>query len=156
MQRHRHSFARHMVFFIALLATALAMGAALAHALELPNKIGLTQEQYFTVQQIYAGWNRLAYLLAIELLGIVAVIVLYRRDKRVMIASSIALGSFIAAQIIFWIWTFPANSATQNWTVQPENWEILRMEWEYSHLAGAFFQVLAMASLIVAALARKE
>jgi hypothetical protein len=55
---------------------------------------------------------------------------------------------------VFWIWTYPANQATGNWTVQPENWEILRRNWEYSHFAGAVFQVLAMAALIIAVLRR--
>ena len=35
----RHSIGYDIIFFIALLATALALGAALAHVLELPNKI---------------------------------------------------------------------------------------------------------------------
>jgi hypothetical protein len=44
---------------VALLATAVALGAALAHALELPNKIGMSVDTYFIVQQVYSGWNRL-------------------------------------------------------------------------------------------------
>ena len=56
----------------------LALGGALAHALELPNKIGMSREHYFIVQRAYDGWNRLAYLLAVQLFGILAVIWLYR------------------------------------------------------------------------------
>ncbi len=40
-------------YFIAILFAALA---AMAHLLELPNKIGLSREDYFTVQAIYRGW----------------------------------------------------------------------------------------------------
>jgi hypothetical protein len=65
-----------------------------------------------------------------------------------------ALTSLVAAQAVFWIWTFPANQATSNWTTQPVNWETLRRNWEYSHLAGAVFQALAMAALIIAVLRR--
>jgi hypothetical protein len=36
-----------VAFFVALLATALALGGALAHALELPNKIEMVREHYF-------------------------------------------------------------------------------------------------------------
>jgi hypothetical protein len=60
------------------------------------------------------------------------------------------------AQAVFWVWTFPANIATENWTIAPPNWEALRAQWEYSHLAGAGFQVLTMCALIVAALARRR
>jgi hypothetical protein len=143
-----------VVMFIALLATALAMAAGVAHVLELPNKMTLGREEYFIVQDIYRGWNRLAYLLAVELAAMVAVAVRARRTPRVFVPAIAALGCLVAAQAIFWIWTFPANAATANWTTIPDNWEALRVQWEYSHLAGAGFQVLALCALIIAALAR--
>jgi hypothetical protein len=148
------SLARDAAFFVALLATALALGAALAHALELPNKIGMSREDYFVVQQVYAGWNRLAYLLAVELIGMLTVIMLYRAEPRVLSFALVALGCLLAAQAVFWMFTFPANQATSNWTLQPANWDALRRQWEYSHLAGAAFQSLAMAALIIAVLRR--
>ena len=63
-----------------------------------------------------------------------------------------AVGCLVLAQIVFWIYTYPANVATENWTVIPENWEALRGRWEYSHATGALLQLLAMRSLFVAAL----
>lgn len=135
------------VLLIAHLATALALGAALAHAFELPNKMSLTRDDYFIVQQIYAGWNRIAFILLTQIVALAAIIALHRHDKPVRNAAALALASIIAAQAIFWIWTFPANQATANWTTKPENWESLRAQWEYSHLAGAMFQFLAMVAL---------
>jgi len=154
MIRHRHTVACDIAFFLALFATALALGAALAHALELPNKIGMPRADYFVVQNIYRGWNRLGYLLAVELVGMLAVVILYRQDRRVMWPALVAVGGVIAAQVVFWMLTFPANVATSNWTVQPTNWDTLRRQWEYSHLAGAACQTLAMAALIIAVLSR--
>jgi hypothetical protein len=147
--------ARDIAFLVALIATALAMGGALAHALEMPNKIDMSREHYFIVQRIYDGWNRLAYLLLVQLLGMLAVIWLYRSEPRVLWPAVAALACLVAAQAVFWIWTFPANQATANWTTQPANWQRLRLDWEYSHLAGAAFQTLAMASLVVAVLQRR-
>jgi hypothetical protein len=143
-----------VVMFIALLATALAMAAGLAHALELPNKITLARDEYFIVQNIYRGWDRLAYLLAVELAAMLVVAVRARRTPRVFVPAITAIACLVAAQAIFWIWTFPANAATTNWTTIPDGWEALRVQWEYSHLAGAGFQVLALCALIMAALAR--
>jgi hypothetical protein len=60
----------------------------------------------------------------------------------------------LGAQALFWAYTYPANVATVNWTVQTENWERLRRQWEYSHLAGAGLQLLAIMSLVIAVLAR--
>jgi hypothetical protein len=42
--------------FLSLFLMALALIPAGAHFFELPGKIGLPQDQYFTVQGIYAGW----------------------------------------------------------------------------------------------------
>ena len=142
------------MFFVALLATALALGAALAHALELPNKMALGREEYFVVQRIYAGWSRLGYLLAAQLIALLALAVMARDERRVMRLVVVALLCLAGAQAAFWLWTFPANAATADWTRMPPDWERLRREWEYSHAAGAALQVLGMASLIAAALAR--
>lgn len=143
-----------IAFFIALLSTALALGGALAHVFALPNKIGLPRDQYFVVQSIYFGWARLAYLLVIEIISMLAIIFKSRGQPYVLWPAIVAVLMLVAAQAVFWIYTYPANVATNNWTVIPENWEILRRNWEYSHAAGAAFQLLAMSALIVAALAR--
>ena len=150
----RHSVGYDAIFFIALLATALALGAALAHALELPNKINLAKDEYFVVQKAYRGWNQLGYLLVIELIAMLAVAALSRDEPRVLWPTIIAIVSLMAAQAVFWIFTYPANVVTDNWTAVPDQWEDVRARWEYSHLAGAAFQVMAMSALIVAALER--
>lgn len=150
----RRSISCDVALFFALLATAIALGAALAHALELPNKIGLSVSEYFTVQQTYRGWNQLAYVLFLQLIAIMSVIILARHAPYVRGFAILALLCLIAAQALFWIYTYPANVATVNWTSIPPNWETLRRQWEYSHLAGAAFQLLAMSALIIAALAR--
>lgn len=142
------------VFFVALLATALALGGALAHALELPNKIGLPSDEYFIVQKAYRGWNQLAYLLIVQFTSMIGVAVMSRHEPYVLWPAVAAIICLLSAQALFWMYTFPANVATENWTVIPDDWEALRRQWEYSHAAGAAFQILAMSSLIIAALAR--
>lgn len=143
-------------FFAALMSTAVALGASLAHLFELPNKIDLGRDAYFTVQGIYRGWNQLAYMLAIEFLSIIAIIILSRDDRQVRLWATVALLSLVAAQAVFWTFTYTANVATNNWTAIPADWERLRRNWEYSHAAGAIFQLLAMTSLVIAALKRRS
>lgn len=150
------TYVRDVIAFVALMATAVALGGALAHALEFPNKIAMSRDHYFIVQRAYDGWNQLAYVLAIELLSMLGVAWVYWDQPRVVFPTLVAIGALLAAQAIFWVWTFPANQLTGNWTVAPENWSALRSRWEYSHLGGAGFQVLAMAALIVAILRRRE
>lgn len=142
------------IFFVALLSTALALGGALAHLLEMPNKMQLTREQYFTVQAIYAGWNRLAYLLAVQFLSLAGAIIVSYRTPGVAGWTILAMLFLIAAQTVFWIYTYPANVATINWSVVPGDWEAWRRQWEYSHAVGAGLQIGAMASISAAAVAR--
>src|SRR5262245_21402541 len=142
------------VMFVALLSTALALGGALAHLLELPNKIGLPRDDYFTVQHIYDGWNQLAYVLGFQFLSILASISLSRGSRRILWPVIIALAFLVAAQGVFWVFTYPANAATANWTEIPLDWEHWRRQWEYSHAVGAVFQLGSFCALAVAALAR--
>jgi hypothetical protein len=48
--------ALRVVQFLAVVLTALALVPVGAHFFEMPNKIGLARDQYFTVQAIYRGW----------------------------------------------------------------------------------------------------
>jgi hypothetical protein len=50
------------------------------------------------------------------------------------------------------MYTYPANAATANWTILPENWQTLRARWEYSHAVGAIFQLVSFIALILASL----
>ena len=138
-----------------MLSTAVALGAALAHLFELPNKIGLARDDYFIVQGIYRGWSLLGIVLLIQLISIVAVIVL-ALDRDVRTFGFVALICLIAAQVLFWTFTYPANVATDNWMKIPANWQFLRANWEYSHAAGAICQLAGMTALIMAALVRRR
>jgi hypothetical protein len=93
MDRSQCSALQDAAFFVALLATALALGGALAHALELPNKIGMVAST----------------TLAVQLFGILAVIWLYHAEPRVWWPATAALASLVAAQAVFRNWTFPTR-----------------------------------------------
>lgn len=149
-----HSSLDDWVVFIALLATALAMGAGLAHALALPNKIVMGRDDYFVAQQAYAGWNRLAWLLLVQLIALALLAGRHWREASAFWPLVLAIAGLAGSQLVFWIWTYPANAATDNWTAMPENWERLRIDWEYSHLAGFGFQLMAFCALVAAALRR--
>ena len=145
-----------IVFFVALLASALVLGPALAHVLELPNKIGLPREEYFIVQKAYRGWNQIAWVLGVQVIALVTAAILARAERRVMMLTVLALACVLAAQGVFWAFTYPANVATNNWTVVPDNWDRRRSQWEYSHAAGAAFQLLGFCLLVSALLLRKR
>jgi hypothetical protein len=142
------------LWFVAIILSAVALGAALAHALELPNKIGMSREDYLVVQQAYRGWDLLGWLLIAQLASLAVLAVRWRHSPEIARPLVAAILFLAAAQAIFWALTFPANVATANWTHLPGDWEALRARWEYSHAAGALCQLLVMASLTLAALRR--
>jgi hypothetical protein len=144
--------ARKIALFVALLATALALGPALAHAFALVNKMGLSRDDYFIAQKAYAGWDRLAYLLLVQFAALVAVVVVSRHDTPALTASLLALACLLGAQAVFWIFTYPANVLTANWTRPSEDWGVLRRQWEYSHAVGAGLQVAALCALLFVAI----
>lgn len=150
----RHTAGYDVLFFITILATAIALGGALAHLFEMPRKLMLSREDYFTVQQIYAGWDLFGLVLVIQFCTLVLLAWRSFREYYVFRPVLAALLLMLASQVIFWLFTFPANAATQNWTQMPVNWEMLRRQWEYSHAMGAFCQLLGLSSLIWALFAR--
>ncbi|HKD73962.1 MAG TPA: hypothetical protein VKB76_00650, partial [Ktedonobacterales bacterium] len=54
---------------------------------------------------------------------------------------------------IFWAFTYSMNVASNNWTVTPENFEVARRQWEYSHAVNAVITFVAFVALTISALA---
>lgn len=138
--------------FAAIVLTAIALVPSGAHLFELPGKIALDRDAYFTVQRIYAGWS----LFGIVLIGAVPVLLvlifLLRADRPAVFFASVALLALLLDLAIFFAWTFPANQATANWTAAPENWEALRRAWEYSHAVNAGVILVAFLASVLAGL----
>ena len=144
------------VQFLSLVLIALILVPAGAHLFELPNKIGLPQDQYFIVQNIYRGWALFGFLLFAALAANLALAFLLRRSGA---AFWLAVGGFIliaATLAIFFIWTHPANQATSNWTVAPANWAELRAQWEYAHATNAVLTFIALCCVAMSNLLARD
>lgn len=128
----------------------------MAHLLELLNKINLSREQYLVVQQIYRGWALLGFVVAGALLSTLALTISLRRKRRAFIPALIAFLCIAGTQVVFWTYTYPANQATKNWTMLPENWEELRRQWEYSHATSAILNLIALVMVSLSVLVRDE
>jgi ABC-type cobalamin transport system permease subunit len=133
--------------FLSLLFAALALAPALAHLLELPNKIGLSRVDYLIVQQIYRGWALLGIVILGAVLSTLILTILVRKRPNEFALSLVAFLCIVGTQLVFWTFTFPANQQTNNWTVLPENWTTLRVQWEYSHAASALLNLVAFVAL---------
>lgn len=134
----------------------MVSSAGLAHVWSLPNKITMPAQDYLMVQQVYRGWALLSIVIVCAIISTTVQSVVYRRARKVFILSVGALCCLILSQIIFWMFTFPANQQTLNWTYLPDSWRQLRDQWEYSHAAGCFFGVVAFILVILSALQKKR
>lgn len=142
------------LYFIALFFVALALGPALAHLLELPNKITLAREDYLTVQQIYRGWALLGVVVAGALLSTLILALMVRKERKAFVFALIAFLCIAGTQLVFWTYTYPSNQVTNNWTMLPQNWTELRRQWEYSHATSAGLNLMALVAMILSVLAR--
>ena len=129
--------------FLAVVVTGLALIAPGAHLYELSNKLALSKSDYFVVQGIYSGWWLVGLLLPLAFLANLALAFISRQDTVGRMLALAAAGCILVNLIIFYFYTQPANAVTDNWTLQPENWEALRHQWEYSHAVNAGVTFLA-------------
>lgn len=132
----------------AVLTTALAMVPAMAHALELPNKIRMERDDYLNAQRLYRGWQFVGIAVIAALIA--TVLLLRVSGSGQFLFSLLAFLSVLGTQVVFWSFTFPVNRRTRNWTHAPADWRELRARWEYSHAASAALNVLALVGVTLA------
>ncbi len=147
---------KNLLRFATILFAVITLSALITHLLELPGKINLSKENYTLVQSIYRGW---AWLGIFEISAIILTLVWMlnmRRNKIIFQFLLFALICFVISLTIFFIFTFPANIKTANWTQLPANWEQLKKQWEYSHAVHAVINFIGFCLLIAALLKERK
>jgi hypothetical protein len=145
--------AAQIVRFFSLLFVGLTLAPGLAHVLQLPHRMGLSGDDYLRVQQLYAGWAWLGLVVLGALISTFALTIMVRTRLRQFTFACVAFGSVVVTQVTFWMFTFPVNQQTVNWTTLPVNWMSLRETWEYSHATAAVFDLIAFIAVALAILA---
>jgi hypothetical protein len=142
--------------FIALVLGALALAPGIAHVASFLNKIHLNESTYFIVQTVYRGWNLFGIVLVGALLANAALAAAVRRHPQAFRLVLANLFCLIAGLAIFFVFTYPTNVATDNWTAVPVNWAHLRWQWEISHAANTAVSFVGYCALILSVLATRE
>ena len=140
----------------AVVLTALALVPTGALLFALPNKIGLTQEDYFVAQSLYRGWALFGIVLISALAANVALSIMLRGQGMSFYpagAAALCMGVTLA---IFFTWIYPVHQLTNNWTVAPDDWLALRVQWEASHAMNAAITFVALCYDTAAALVKKS
>jgi hypothetical protein len=142
--------------FLALVLTALALVPTGAHLLELPNKIELSEGDYFAVQSIYRGWAMLGIVIIGAVLANLVLAIFLRGQGLAFACAVIAFLCVAVTLVIFFAFAFPANQATSNWTEVPANWQHVRWKWEASHAANGALTFIGFCALAMSVLLTRE
>jgi hypothetical protein len=139
-----------IVQFLAIVLVALTLVPLGAHLASLPNKIDMTAEQYFVVQSSYNGWFLFGIAQIPSVIVAFALAFLLRAEALPLRLALIGGLSMAATLVIYFIWVHPANLATSQWTSIPDDWQVLRRQWEYGHAASAVFNLMALGAIAAA------
>ncbi len=147
---------KNLLRFVTILFEVITLCALMTHLLELRGKISMSQQNYFVVQGIYSGW---AWLGIFEIGAILLTFIwtiAERKNNKIFSLLLFALIIFVVSLTLFFMFTFPSNTATANWTEVTSNWKILRERWEYSHAVRAILNLVGFCLLILAVLKNKK
>ena len=144
--------AEKLIHLAAIVLTVISFGPSAAHLFALPNKMGLGQHDYFTVQHIYNGWALFGVVLIPLLAYDITLAVMMRHGGLRFWLTCAASACIAVSLLVFFVWVFPGNQATANWTVAPGNWRALRTNWECGHAASAVLVFASLCALAAAAL----
>ena len=141
---------------VAVVSVAMCLVPAGAHFFELANKMSMSEPEYMTVQKIYAGWSFFGIAVIAALLITLIHTFMVRSDWTAFFLSLAAFLCLAATQGIFWMFTYPMNVASTNWTVTPADFESARRQWEYSHAVNAVLTFVALVTITASVVARKR
>ena len=142
--------------FVTLTLAALSMGMAWAHAIELGPKMALPESDYILVQGIYQEFGRLGAIIEPAAILAAAILTLQVRGRRLAFRLSLAGAVLLALSFAVWIaFVMPANAELAVWdaTGAPADWQRIRNQWEYAHLARFFLQLGGFCALLLSVLA---
>jgi hypothetical protein len=143
--------------FFALMFTALSMGTALSHFLEMPGKMTLDGHQWLLfLQRTYHPLITFGVYFEVAAVFNVVILAVYLRRRMPAFAwTLVAALCLIAADASYWIWIDPIGKSLVTLAAKalPAEWEEMRQQWELTHAARAAVDILALGSLVISVLA---
>jgi hypothetical protein len=139
---------------------AIAMSAALFHAMELVPKMNYDARLYVELHRTLYRYVGPTAGVA-EFLATLAVITLtwrVRAEKRVFLPTAISAALMLTAHVLFYVVVQPANTTMAAWSLEaiPAEWTSWRDRWEYGHAARAGLILVAFCALMISALGGGE
>lgn len=141
--------------WIGLLATAVPLGATVAHLMELPNKFSLDGPLWLAVQQnLYSGWG--PFIAPFDIVAITTswALAYSVRARRTAFALTLTAAFCLSAMFaVFFLFNAPVNAAFAGWTAAtlPADWPDYRRQWELGHAIAFVLALTAFCMLLRAA-----
>lgn len=156
------------VVLIATFLAALVFAQTVAHALEMPGKLRLNREQYYTVQTIYyPGFTIGGTAEPLSIVAVAAALLIGRPGVGGFWLVAGALAALVVTHVLFWVVVQPVNRQwlgtiklsnaadhffrTGQAGAPTDDWTKLRDRWERGHLARAVTATVAFVLLLLAA-----
>jgi hypothetical protein len=141
-----------LLWFSALLLTALLLGTTFAHVLEMPAKLRVPGSLWVKFQHtLYRSFATVGGFVEVGAIVITAALAYTVRDHEVSLSyvgAALSLQSLAFFAVGLGI-TNPVNARTAGWSAHalPDDWMHWRNLWEYSHLIRFVLHALAFSML---------
>jgi hypothetical protein len=147
-----------LVRFLGLLATALTLGLAFCHVMEIPGKLRLSGAEWLAVQHnLYIAFGPpLGAGIEIAAIALAWLTVLLVRRRHPAFAWTLAAAFCVTAGLVAWgLVVAPVNTVLNGWTptTLPPDWTAWRDRWELGHALHATLFALGFGCLVMALLA---
>jgi Domain of unknown function (DUF1772) len=138
---------------LTIMLTALSMGTALCHLLEMPAKITYDGALWLRLlQTLYPpAFGTIGGFLEVGAVITAVVLAILIRHRQLAFGwTLLAALCLVATHATFWIWVAPVNARMLPLTPDtlPADWIALRDQWEYTHAARAVLQIIALAAFV--------
>jgi hypothetical protein len=142
--------------FLTLMLTALSMGMAFCHLLEMPAKLAYQGPLWLMLQQtLYGTFGTLGALLEVGAVVCSFVLTFLVRARHPALGwTLVGAICLVGAQVAWWAGVAPVNAEIDGLTAEtlPVHWTQLRAQWEYTHALRAGLQMAALGAIVCSVL----
>ena len=144
-----------MTRFVSLLLSALNLGLAWAHLIEMGPKRAMSGPEWLATQRIYRDYGKAAGItVPTALLSTLTTLALVRRRRPATLLTALGAACTATTVAVWARFNEPVNRELVEWQADalPTDWERRRDQWEFAHAASAVLHGIGLAMLLVAAL----
>jgi hypothetical protein len=139
--------------FLTLVLAGVVLSLALGHVLTMSAKLALAPRDYLMVQRIYGAFGTLGAIVEPAAVACAIVLAFLVRRGRAYGPAVVGALCLVAALLIWVAIVNPTSGAWRSASPEvPDNFESLRMRWEWGQAARGVLTLVGFVSLVIAVL----